>query len=1405
MNIKDIILQDESMRKYDISEIIKIDYLQKSCVFIVYLKTKELVSPLIKDEIQKILKEKTKIDAKVEFVNILEEITDSNIRDVFSGIFKVDPLKNNFFKDSNISIAGNNINISHFSQVLLNNFEDCPDMKSIKSNLKDFYDFKGNIIFSLDNELIPEKKDDELNSTLKKIQEENKQNSFKMKSSKKKSKSKNGYTLGREIKDSPTLIKDLDDNSGRVTIMGEVFKIEERKLRNAKKLLSIYVTDHSSSIILKIFLKENEEIESLKEGNLYLYRGKVTYDMYSKELTMIVKDINELEKKVREDLEDEKRVELHAHTNMSTMDAIASPREIVEKAKSFGHKAVAITDHGVVQGFPEASAAGKEHGVKIIYGMEAYMVNDETNIIENIKDDVKDFLVFDIETTGFSYKNNKIIEIGGARVRDGEIIDTFSTFVNPEVKIPFKITELTGITDSMVKDAPLIDEVILDFNEFIKDSILVAHNAYFDVGFIKKNLKDQNISIDNPVLDTVPLARYVYKDLKRHRLDVIAKHIGIDMGSHHRALDDAFTTVRILEDALNKLNEMGIHDFHSLNEKSKEEMDVTKLPTFHVTLLAKNYIGLKNLYEMVSSSHIDTFHINPRIRKSMLREKREGLLLGSACKEGELSRFILEGREEDEVRKEVDFYDFIEIAPISNNLDLLKSEKVMGFEGLQEYNKNLIALAESLDKIPVVTGNVHFLDKEDKTLRKIVLGGKAFNFLNDDLDLYFKTTDEMLSEFSYLGKDKAKEVVVLNSNKINGMIDDLIPIPEGTFPPSIEGSEKEIRDMTMDKAHFLYGETLPEIVKKRIDKELNSIISNGYAVLYLVAHKLVDKSLKDGYLVGSRGSVGSSLVATLTGITEVNGLPPHYRCPKCKKSEFILDGSISSGADLPKKKCPDCGVEFERDGHDIPFETFLGFEGDKEPDIDLNFSGEYQATVHKYTEELFGEGYVFKAGTIGTVANKTAYAFVKKYFDEREMNLSSAEIERYIIGITGVKRTTGQHPGGIIVVPRDNDVHNFTPVQRPANDQKTDVITTHFDYRSIEGRLLKLDILGHDDPTTLRMLEDLTGLNPMGIPLNDKKVISLFTSTNALGVSKEDLGFPLGSLGLPEFGTSFVRSMLLDTKPESFADLVRISGLSHGTDVWLNNAQSYIKDGDTTLQNCISTRDDIMVYLMQKGLPSKTSFVIMEGVRKGRGLTEDQEKTMKEYDIPPWYIESCKKIKYMFPKGHAVAYVMMAVRIAYYKVYYPLAYYASYFTNKVEDFDGEVIIKGEDAINLKLKELSDLGNDASNKEKNMMTVLELAFEMHKRGFKFKNVDLYGSDACTFKIEDGKLMPPLSSLVGVGLNAAKNIYEEAKISEFISKEDIRKRCKVSKTVIAALEEHGVLDGLDDTNQISFFSM
>ncbi len=1405
MSIKSIILQDENIQKYDISEIIKIEYLQKSGVFRVYLKTKKLVSPLIKKEIQRILLSKTKIDADVEYINILDEIRDSNIRDVISGIFKVDPLKHNFFKDAKISIKGTNIYISHYSQVLLNNFEESPDMRCIKDNLREFYDFQGRIIFTLDNDLIPEKKEDELNNTLKTIQEENKKNSYKVKTAAKKSLSKDGYTLGREIKDSPVPIVELDDNSGRVTIKGEVFKIESRKLRNSKELLMIYVTDKTSSIILKVFLNAGDELESLVEGNLYLFRGNVTYDMYSKELTMLVRDINELVKLEREDLEKEKRVELHAHTNMSIMDAIESPRELVEKAKSFGHKAVAITDHGVVQGFPEAHAAGKEHGVKIIYGMEAYMVDDETNIIENIDDNIKDFLVFDIETTGFSYKNNKIIEIGAARVRDGEIIDKFSSFVNPETKIPQKITELTGITNEMVKEAPLIDVVIKEFNEFIKDSILVAHNAYFDVGFIKKNLKDIGITIDNPILDTVPLARYVYTDLKRHRLDVIAKHIGVDMGSHHRALDDAFTTVRILEDALKKLKDMGIDDFYTLNKRSKEEMDVKKLPTFHITLLAQNYKGLKNLYEMISSSHIETFHRDPRIKKSMIREKREGLLLGSACKDSQLSRFILEGREEDEIKKEANFYDFIEISPISNNLDLLKSEKVMGFEGLKDYNKNLISLAESLGKIPVVTGNVHYLDKEDKTLRKIVLNGKTFNMLNDDLDLYFKTTDEMLNEFSYLGKDKAKEVVVENSNKINDMIDDLIPIPEGTFPPSIEGSEKEIRDMTMEKAHFLYGEKLPEIVEKRIDKELTSIISNGYAVLYLVAHKLVDKSLKDGYLVGSRGSVGSSLVATLTGITEVNGLPPHYRCPKCKESEFILDGSISSGADLPEKKCSRCDVYFERDGHDIPFETFLGFEGDKEPDIDLNFSGEYQATVHKYTEELFGEGYVFKAGTIGTVANKTAYAFVKKYFDERETYLPSAEIERHIMGITGVKRTTGQHPGGIIVVPSDNDIHNFSPIQRPANDQTTDVTTTHFDYRSLEGRLLKLDILGHDDPTTLRMLEDLTGHNPMEIPLNDKKVISLFTSTDALGVSEEELGFPLGSLGLPEFGTSFVRGMLLDTKPESFADLVRISGLSHGTDVWLNNAQSYIRDGDTSLQNCISTRDDIMVYLMQKGLPSKTSFIIMEGVRRGKGLTDDQEKIMKDYDVPSWYIESCKKIKYMFPKGHAVAYVMMAVRIAYYKVYYPLAYYAAYFTNKVEDFDGEIIIKGEDSVSFKLKELRALGNDATNKEKNMITVLELAFEMYKRGFEFKNVDLYKSDAYTFKLEDGKLRPPLSSLVGVGVNAAISIYEEARKDEFISIEDIRKRCKVSKTVIAALEEHGALNGLDETNQISFFTM
>lgn len=1216
--------------------------------------------------------------------------------------------------------------------------------------------------------------------------------------------------LGRDIKQDVCEIISIDETSGYVAITGDVFKTEIFETRAGKIILTFYVTDYTSSIAVKCFLKPKDTeiaLENIKKGLHCKVRGEAVMDSYLKEVVIMGRDVCKMKKIERMDMSQEKRVELHLHTTMSSMDAVSSASDIVARAAKFGHKAVAITDHGVVQAFPDAQSAGKKHGIKILYGLEGYLVDNGTPIVtggdEGTLDD--EFVVFDLETTGFSSKNDKIIEFGAVKIKDGEIIDRFSKFVDPKRSLPAVIIELTGITDEMVRGQETIETVLPEFMEFAGDATLVAHNANFDISFIKKNLRDKGIELKNQVLDTVPLTRFLYPELKRVKLNTVAKHLGISLENHHRAVDDAKATADILMVCFKKLKEeLEVFDLKKLNEEFLANVDIKKQNTNHVIILAKTQEGLKNLYKIVSKAHLEYFFRRARIPKTLLSEMREGLIIGSACEGGEVYKAVLEGKNMDELKEVAAFYDYLEIQPIKNNEYLIRKGNVKDEDELREMNKKIYMLGKEMDKPVVATGDVHFLNPEDEAFRRIIQGGQGFGDADHQPPLYYRTTEEMLKEFDYLGSKIAKEVVIDNPNKIADEIDNIKPIPDETFPPKIEGSEEEIKTMTLNKVHSIYGDVLPEVVQKRVDKELNSIINNGYAVLYLIAQKLVAKSLEDGYLVGSRGSVGSSFVATMTDITEVNGLPPHYVCSKCRKSEFFLDGSISSGADLPDKDCPDCKIPYIKDGHDIPFETFLGFEGDKEPDIDLNFSGEYQAVVHKYTEVLFGEGFVFKAGTIGTIAEKTAYGYVKKYLAERDIVVSQAEIERLTIGCTGVKRTSGQHPGGIMVVPNDNEIFNFCPIQHPADDMNSDIITTHFDYHSISGRLLKLDILGHDDPTVLRMLQDLTGIDPKSIPLNDKKVISLFTSTDALGVTKEELGCEVGSYGLPEFGTKFVRQMLVDTQPRSFADLVRISGLSHGTDVWLNNAQYFIKEGYTTLKDCISTRDDIMVYLMYKDLPPKTAFTIMEKVRKGKGLSAEDEEIMKEHKVPDWYIESCKRIKYMFPKGHAVAYVMMAVRVAYFKVYHPAAYYTTYFTVRADDFDADLICKGEAVIAAKMKELNALGNAISNKEKGLLTILEISYEMYKRKLKFYKVDIYKSDAIKFKIEeDGGIRPPLNALQGVADNAAKSIVEARVDGEFISKEDLRIRCKVSKTVIEALSNHGCLDGVQETNQISLF--
>jgi DNA polymerase-3 subunit alpha (Gram-positive type) len=896
----------------------------------------------------------------------------------------------------------------------------------------------------------------------------------------------------------------------------------------------------------------------------------------------------------------------------------------------------------------------------------------------------------------------------------------------------------------------------------------------------------------------------LYPELKRYKLNTVCKHLGISLENHHRAVDDAEATASIVQESFKRLKEKGIVSIEELNKEYLNTIDIKKMNTYHLIIYAKTQKGLKNLYKLISTSNLDYFFKRPRLSKSLINQFREGLIIGSACEAGQIFSSILQGKTAEEMQELVKFYDFLEIQPIGNNNFMIKKGIVKNEEQLKELNIKVVQLGEKFNLPVVATGDVHFLDERDSVFREILMAGKGFSDAKDQPPLYFKTTNEMLKEFEYLGEEKAKEVVVYNTNMIADQIEEILPIPKETFPPKIEGADDDIRNMTMNKAKAIYGDPLPEIVQKRLDKELNSIISNGYAVLYLIAHKLVAKSLEDGYLVGSRGSVGSSLVATMTDITEVNGLPAHYVCKKCKYSEFITDGSVSSGVDLPDKDCPKCGENLYKEGFDIPFETFLGFEGDKEPDIDLNFSGDNQADIHRYTEVLFGKGHTFKAGTIGTIAEKTAYGFVKKYLDENDTKVTTAEINRLTAGCTGVKRTSGQHPGGIMVVPADNEIYNFCPIQHPADDPNSDIITTHFDYHSISGRLLKLDILGHDDPTMLRMLKDITGIDPTTVPIGDEKVLSLFTGTEALGITPEELGCPVATYGLPEFGTKFVRGMLLDTMPQTFSDLVRISGLSHGTDVWLNNAQYFIKEGLTTLKDCISTRDDIMIYLIYKGLPPQDAFTIMEKVRKGKGLGEKDEELMRNNSVPDWYIESCKKIKYMFPKGHAVAYVMMAMRIAYYKVYYPEAYYSTFFTVRgLDDFDAELICKGEDAVNLKINEINEMGNNVTQKEKGLLTVLELSYEMYKRKINLLRVDLYKSHADKFIIEQDGIRPPLSALTGVGVNAARSLTEARVRGEFISKEDLRLRAKVTKSVIEALSIHGCIDGLPDTNQLCLF--
>ncbi|NLL80752.1 MAG: PolC-type DNA polymerase III [Tissierellia bacterium] len=1229
--------------------------------------------------------------------------------------------------------------------------------------------------------------------------------------------------LGRSsnIKEAILKISDISPDEGKVAIEGDITNVDSRELRSGKILVSFDVFDGTNSITCKSFLKPEQGIDVLARlNNAKGVRivGNASYSNYSNETEIIANTIVEtsgIKKVQRHDNAKNKRVELHMHTKMSQMDAVSSAAELINRAMDWGMNSIAITDHGVVQAFPEAhNLLGKDNPhMKVIYGVEAYLAVDKQSSVINDKGQTIDttYCVLDLETTGLTPVTEKITEIGIMKIKDGNVIDEFSCFVNPEKPIPANVVELTGITDGMVADAETIESVFPKILQFIDNCVLVAHNASFDINFLKHNARVLGYEFDYTYIDTLSLAKELFPEFKSYKLGRIAKQLGIIVEVAHRALDDVNTTVKIFNIMLEILKERGAYylndiGLYSSNEESKKE-EYKKLNTYHAIILAKNYTGLRNLYKLISLSHVDYFYKRPRILKSIYKKYSEGLILGSACSDGELYQAILLGRSDEEVESIAKDYDYLEIQPIDNNEYLVKSGRIEDRESLRDINRKIVRLGEKLNKPVVATCDVHFLDPQDEIYRRILQAGQGYSDADEQAPLYLRTTEEMLEEFSYLGEEKAYEVVVTNTNLISSMCQQISPISSEKATPHIEGCEQAIKDITYERAIELYGDPLPEILEKRLEIELDSIIKNGFSVMYIIAQKLVWKSNEDGYLVGSRGSVGSSVVAYMMGITEVNALPAHYRCPKCKYSDFE-DYNIKIGFDLPNKKCPVCDEQLEKDGIDIPFETFLGFSGDKEPDIDLNFSGEYQAKAHKYTEVIFGKGTTFKAGTIGTVADKTAFGYVKKYYEERNIPINKAEINRLLKGCTGIKRTSGQHPGGIIVVPKGREIYEFCPVQHPADDPNSDIITTHFDYHSIEQNLLKLDILGHDDPTMIKMLQDITGVDPKSIPLDDKDTMSIFSSTEALGVTPEQINSKVGTFGVPEFGTRFVRSMLLDTMPKTFGDLICISGLSHGTDVWIGNAKELI---DNKVVNSISeavcTRDDIMVYLIRKGLPPDTAFKIMELVRKGKSLKDPKwpelEDIMRKHDVPEWYINSCRKIKYMFPKAHAAAYVMMSFRIAWFKVHYPLAYYAAFFTIRSKAFDAEYMIFGKEMVKEKLKDIGMLGNDATQKDKDLYDDLELVLEMYERGYQFLPIDIYKSHATEFKIEDGMLRPPFNSIPGMGNVAAEGLYRAAREEPFTSIEDLKNRAKLGNVGVDSLRQFNCLEGLPESNQLSLF--
>ena len=1259
--------------------------------------------------------------------------------------------------------------------------------------------------------------------------------------------------IGRDVEGKLLEISSINDGIGEVVIHGQIMSTEERELRNGKIILTGYITDFTDTIGFKMFCSpEDMEVyrEEIQKGKFYRMKGLAEFDSYAKEVMICrvlgMKHIQDF-RVPRMDTYPEKRVELHMHTKMSEMDSVVDIETIVKRASDWGHPAIAITDHGVVQAFPIANhTKGLRKDFKIIYGVEGYFVDDLKDLVKNSRNQSLDseYVVFDIETTGLFKKHNKIIEIGAVKVKDGEVVDTFSEFINPGVPIPYQIEQLTSINDDMVKDAPMFDVIVPRFVEFCGDDIVVAHNASFDTGFVRMNAEELGLKFDNTVLDTMTLSHILLPELGKFTLDRVCKELKVVNAHHHRAIDDAEATAKVFFKLLDMLKERDVKTMDDLNVLGSTSPDaIKKDKTYHGIILAKNEIGRVNLYRLISESHLTYFARRPRMPMSLINKYREGLIIGSACEAGELFRAIVDDASDEEIVRLVNWFDYLEIQPLGNNEFMTRDTRnPKTMDDLIGYNKRIVELGEMFNKPVVATCDVHFLDPEDYIYRAIIMKSKGFDDADMQPPLYFRTTEEMLAEFQYLGSDKAKEVVITNTNMIADMIERIEPVRPDKAPPIIENSDQTLTDICYTKAHEIYGPDLPPQVQERLDRELHSIISNGFAVMYIIAQKLVWDSNDHGYLVGSRGSVGSSFVATMAGITEVNPLSAHYICPKCHfvdfDSELVKSYSGMSGCDMPDRDCPNCGTPLIKEGHDIPFETFLGFNGDKEPDIDLNFSGEYQSKAHAYTEVLFGKGKAFKAGTVGGVAEKTAFGYVYNYFkdhskedlmaeakasgmDEKaakkyaEENATvtkrRCEMERLALGCTGVRRTTGQHPGGMIVLPRHEEIYSFTPIQHPANDVTSDIITSHFEYHSIDHNLLKLDILGHDDPTMIRRLEDLTGLDATKIRLDDKDVMELFHSTKSLGITPEDInGIPLGSLGVPEFGTDFAMQMLIDAKPTCFSDLVRIAGLAHGTDVWLGNAQELIKSGKCTISTAICCRDDIMVYLIHMGLDAGLAFNIMEKVRKGivaKGKCDkwdDWKAEMAAHGVPDWYVWSCQKIKYMFPKAHAAAYVMMAWRIAWFKVNYPLEYYTAFFSIRADDFSYEMMCFGKERVLFHINEISKVDkNKRSAKDEGKLKDLKIVLEMYARGYDFVPIDIYKAKADRFQIIDGKIMPSFASIEGMGEKAAQQLYDAAQKGPFLSKEEINERAKIGKGTIEKMSELGILDGMPETNQLSLF--